>query len=158
MAMLQQVQLQSVLNQALAAAQSLQAWHGHHAVHGDLDPQAFAFAADGSASLRRPRPDGSLALQQLRYASPERAARLGPLGPRSDLYSLGLVFYEWLLGHPAFATDDALLLAYQHICVTPLAPSRLNRGVPQPVCAVVMRLLAKSPLARYATAQGLVDD
>ena len=158
MAMLQQAQLQSVLTRALAAAQALQDWHSSQPLHGDLDPEAFVFATDGRTSLRPPRPDRPLSLQQLRYASPERAGQLAPLGPRSDLYSLGLVLYEWLLGQAAFDSQDPLLLAYQHIAVAPDAPHRCNAGVPQPVSELVMRLLAKSPLARYASARGLADD
>ena len=155
----QQAQLESALVRALALAQSLAVLHAAPKMHGGLCPEALTFSPDGSVQLRAPPPLGqALSLERLRYASPEQAGRKPPVDARSDLYSLGLILYEWLVGQAAFDVKDPLELAYRQICVTPQAPHAVNPGVPLQVSELVMRLLAKSPGARYASAQELTND
>lgn len=153
-----QSQLETLLKRALAAAQLLQTLHACQCTHGGLNPQALHFLGDGSLRLRPPARTPNLSLEQLRYAAPEQASRLSLADARSDLYSLGLILYEWLLQRPAFTTQDPLQLAYQQIAMLPTPPHQLDPRLPQPVSALVMRLLAKPPDARYASAQGLADD
>jgi len=153
-----QLQLDATLKRAIAATEALCTWHARQHTHGGLHPQAFVEGADGQLQLLPPPDEPTLSLHRLRYASPEQAGRLAPTGVRSDLYSLGLLLYEWFAGQPAFASEDALELAYRHICVLPSDPQTHAPALPRPLSDLVMRLLAKSPLARYASAQGLLDD
>ncbi|RFO96471.1 hypothetical protein DIC66_12565 [Rhodoferax lacus] len=151
--------LQAVLARALRIAQALEPLHASQRIHGGLHPETLEFLADGSLRPSSLQPgDDALSLARLRYASPEQAGRLPVVDSRSDLYSLGLILYERLLGQPAFDSSDPLDLAYRHMAVAPVPPHAVNPEVPLQVSELVMRLLAKSPDARYATARGLADD
>ena len=155
----QPLQVQTALAHALKIVQALEPLHASARIHGNLHPNTLAFLADGSLHPGSPATgEDSLSLARLRYASPEQAGRLPVVDSRSDLYSLGLILYEWLLGQPVFGSQDPLELAYQHLAVAPTAPHRVNPAVPQQLSDLVMRLLAKSPDARYASARGLADD
>lgn len=154
-----QAALETALARALAVAQCLAALHASGRLHGGVCPQALHTQPDGTLCLNPPPPAGqALTLEQLRYASPEQASSQTAWDGRSDLYSLGLLLYEWLLGQPAFASGDALELAYQQIQVLPTPPQQHEPALPRPVCEIVMRLLAKAPAARYASAHALADD
>jgi predicted ATPase/signal transduction histidine kinase/DNA-binding response OmpR family regulator/HPt (histidine-containing phosphotransfer) domain-containing protein len=151
--------LPNALAQALKIAQALESLHAASRIHGSLHPDTLDFLPDGSLRPGTVLPgEDSLSLVRLRYASPEQAGRLPVVDARSDLYSLGLILYEALLGQSAFDSLDPLDLAYQHMAVAPAAPHSVNPAVPQQVSELVMRLLAKSPDARYASARGLADD
>jgi len=91
------------------------------------------------------------------YFSPEQAEGAAVDG-RSDIYSLGVVMYEMLVGRPPFVGDTPLAVSSQHVhgVVTPL--SSVNPTVPKDIEAIVMRALAKSPTGRYSTADELRAD
>jgi serine/threonine-protein kinase len=91
------------------------------------------------------------------YFSPEQAEGAAVDG-RSDIYSLGVVMYEMLVGRPPFIGDTPLAVSSQHVhgVVTPL--TNVNPNVPKDLEAIVMRALAKSPAGRYATADELRAD
>jgi serine/threonine-protein kinase len=89
-------------------------------------------------------------LGTFRYASPEQN-RGQPVGPTSDLYSLGLVLYEMLTGQVVIRADDLVdALAAQAAPLVP--PSRLVAAVPKLLDLVVSKLLAAEPAQRYASA------
>ena len=91
------------------------------------------------------------------YISPEQA--MGePVGPASDLYSLGIVLYEMLTGEMPFDADTPLGIAMKHVNGHLVPPQVLNPEVPDGINAVTMRLLQKDPSARYATDDELIDD
>jgi serine/threonine protein kinase len=91
------------------------------------------------------------------YMAPEQVLE-GRVDARSDLFSLGAVLYEALTGTKAFGqgsfSEILMRLAYDH----PAPPSSLVFDVPQAVDAIVARAMTKSPDARYATADALVED
>jgi hypothetical protein len=91
------------------------------------------------------------------YMSPEQA--MGePVGPQSDLYSLGVVLYEMLTGELPYNAESPVALALKHVHEAPRSPREVNPGVPEPLNAVTVRLLAKKPEDRYASASELADD
>lgn len=95
----------------------------------------------------------------LPYMSPEQTGRMNcAVDFRSDLYSLGVIFYEMLTGRPPFQSDDALELVHAHLSQSPEAPRHLNSKVPAMLSDLVLKLLAKAPDDRYQTASGLFYD
>ena len=89
------------------------------------------------------------------YMSPEQLEHVAAIDGRTDLYSLGCVLYEMLVGIPPF-TGPLHSLAYQHISVEPRSVSENRPEVPAIVAEAIRKLLAKSPADRYATAADFV--
>ncbi len=85
------------------------------------------------------------------YMSPEQVMNY-PIDRRSDVYALGLLIYELLLGRLPFYGRNAQEVAYMHVKDQPPAPRSLIGAFPAPIEEVLMRALAKSPKERFATA------
>ena len=94
----------------------------------------------------------------LSYMSPEQTGRMNrSIDARSDLYSLGVIFYQMLTGALPFAAADPLEWVHCHIARQPTPP--LDRAaVPEPLSALIMKLLAKNAEERYQAAAGLEAD
>jgi serine/threonine-protein kinase len=85
------------------------------------------------------------------YFSPEQAEGANVDG-RSDVYSLGVVLYEMLVGRPPFIGDSPVEVSSQHVHSTVPKPSEFNDNVPRDLESIVMQALAKSQGQRYQTA------
>jgi beta-lactam-binding protein with PASTA domain len=91
------------------------------------------------------------------YISPEQA--MGePVGPASDLYSLGVVLYEMLTGELPYDADTPLGIAMKHVNGHLRPPKAIDPSIPAGINAVTCRLLAKDPEDRYASDAELIDD
>ncbi|MCX7804030.1 MAG: protein kinase [Planctomycetota bacterium] len=90
------------------------------------------------------------------YMSPEQGEGKEVDG-RSDLYSLGCVFYECLAGRPPFHADGMAALIYKHIYEEPKPLKELRPDVPDAVARIVHRMLAKKPEDRYPDANALLQ-
>jgi serine/threonine-protein kinase len=86
------------------------------------------------------------------YMSPEQARGESGIGPASDLYSLGAVAYFLLTARPPFTGNNILEVLNAHTSAAVLPPSALRPGVPSDLEAVILRLLAKDPTARFLDA------
>jgi tRNA A-37 threonylcarbamoyl transferase component Bud32 len=86
------------------------------------------------------------------YMAPEQFA--GQVGERSDIYALGCILFEMLVGRPPFQ-GDPLQLGIAHTSSTPPAPSSLTPGVPPEIDALIARCLAKPPGERFASMTAL---
>jgi PAS domain S-box-containing protein len=95
----------------------------------------------------------------LAYMAPEQTGRMNrSVDSRSDLYSLGVAFYEMLTGRLPFTAADPMEWVHCHIARSPESPHAIAEDIPQVLSAIVMRLLAKAAEDRYQTAAGLGAD
>ncbi|WP_379162682.1 AAA family ATPase [Paenibacillus sp. sgz5001063] len=149
--------------------------HQLQILHLDLRPERIGIRSNGETSeayltdygyaLHRSdngyvRPDGyGVSDTGLPYCSPENTGRmLRSVDERSDLYSLGVIFYELLAGHLPFPADNPLEWVYMHLAQAPSPLSQEESTLPEGLEAVVMRLLDKNPDNRYQNAGYLLAD
>ena len=91
----------------------------------------------------------------LAYMAPEQTGRMNrSIDSRSDLYSLGVTFYEMLTGVLPFKASDPMEWVHCHIARQPVPPDEYAQEIPAPLSAIVMKLLAKTAEERYQTAAG----
>jgi len=146
--------------------QALEHAHGRGIIHRDLKPGNIWLTEEGTAKLgdfglamavdRSRVTVAGMMLGTVAYMPPEQA--LGrEADARSDLYSLGCVFYEMVAGRPPFLGDDTVAIISQHINTAPVAPSWHNPEVPRALESLIMRLLAKDPDERPESAATVVE-
>jgi tetratricopeptide (TPR) repeat protein len=152
------------LTVAIDVLRALETIHRMGLVHGAVKPSNVILDADlgGRAWLIDPsatEPGALDPLETSRYAPPEQAGlRDDPIGPSSDLYSLGLVLFECLTGSPLHPSDQSGEIGRAHL-VAPTASIRARGvAVPRVLDEIVGRLLRQDPRDRYASAAGALDD
>jgi hypothetical protein len=146
-------------------AEALDFAHSKGVVHRDLKPSNIMLLTDGTAKVmdfgiaRARRFEGLTTtgafLGTPDYVAPETIEGRGT-EPRSDLYALGVVFYELLTGERPFSGDTPFAILRKHCTEEPAPPTQIDRRVPQPLEAITLRLLRKSPEGRPASAEELV--
>src|SRR5262249_15398089 len=95
----------------------------------------------------------------LAYMAPEQTGRMNrSIDSRSDLYALGVTFYQMLTGALPFTAADPMEWVHCHLARRPMTPTERLKEIPAPVSATVMKLLAKRAEDRYQTAAGLERD
>ena len=95
----------------------------------------------------------------LSYISPEQTGRMKcSIDYRSDLYSLGVSFYEMLTGILPFQASDEIGLIHSHLAIIPEAPNKLNALIPRILSDIIMKLMEKNTENRYQSAPGLKHD
>lgn len=166
------------LRQALAATlQALAFLHSKGVIHGDVKPTNLFLDKRGHVKLgdfglaRRATSDqGSLLKGTTRYMAPELIAQqFGPIGPHSDLYSLGFSAYELMCGDQfeslfpgmeAFGRDKQVAWMMWHAAPDRRLPEveRVLEGVPPDLAHVIQRLTSKDPAQRYRTAEQALAD
>jgi tRNA A-37 threonylcarbamoyl transferase component Bud32/tetratricopeptide (TPR) repeat protein len=142
--------------------------HEHGVIHRDIKPGNIlltgkhALVADfGICRAMESAGDETLTSSGIlvgtpSYMSPEQADAEGHVDGRTDVYALGCVLYEMLIGEPPFSGSSAHVVVARHLQES--VPSLLvaRPGIPAEVEVVVLRALAKSPADRYATASEMV--
>ena len=88
------------------------------------------------------------------YIAPETILR-NPATEQTDIYSLGVTFFEILTGAPPFAGDTPNVLLKKHLAEVPTAPSYINDNVTKELDRIVLRMLDKKPENRFQTMQEL---
>jgi PAS domain S-box-containing protein len=95
----------------------------------------------------------------LAYMAPEQTGRMNrSVDSRSDLYSLGVSFYEMLTGRLPFSAADAMEWVHCHVARQTAPPDEHKQDIPKLLSSIVMKLLAKTAEDRYQTAAGLEAD
>jgi PAS domain S-box-containing protein len=157
---------------AVALAGALRQVHERGLIHKDIKPaNILVNAASGRVWLtgfgiasRLPREHQAPAPPEviagtLAYMAPEQTGRMNrSVDSRSDLYALGVTFYEMLTGALPFTAADPMEWVHCHIARQPVPPNERVAGVPGPLSAIVMKLLAKTAEERYQTAAGVEAD
>ncbi len=93
------------------------------------------------------------------YMAPEQArGQLGLVGPRSDLYSLGVVFYELLTNHNPFRGENTVEIYHNILTLDPSPPSSYNKEISKKIDIICLKCLKKDSFQRYKTARDLADD
>jgi predicted ATPase/signal transduction histidine kinase len=129
-----------------------------HAVSGRVWLTGFGIASELPRERQAPDPPQAIA-GTLAYMAPEQTGRMNrSIDSRSDLYSLGVTFYEMLTGELPFVAGDPMEWVHCHIARLPAPPAERVPGIPAPVSAIVMKLLAKNPEERYQSARGVAAD
>ena len=88
------------------------------------------------------------------YVSPEQTQGK-PLGPTTDLYSLGIVMYEAATGRVPFDGDNAVTVAMKQVTEQPVPPSQINPNVDPQLEAIILKCMQKDPKDRFQTADEL---
>jgi class 3 adenylate cyclase len=158
------------VQEALRISQQIQQGlaHAHERgiVHRDLKPGNIWLTEDGTAKIgdfglavaldrSRLTMEGMM-VGTVAYMAPEQALGRQP-DARSDLYSLGCVAYEMVTGRAPFLGDDPVAIISQHINTAPVAPSWHNPEVPRALESLILRLLAKDPNERPASAAAIPE-
>jgi PAS domain S-box-containing protein len=157
---------------AVGTAAALSGLHAKELLHKDVKPanvlintetgharlMGFGIASRLPRERQAPEPPEFIA-GTLAYMAPEQTGRMNrSIDSRSDLYALGVTLYEMVTGTLPFKTSDPMELVHSHIARQPVPPGERLNGIPGPVSAIVMKLLAKTAEERYQTAAGAAGD
>ena len=155
-----------VAGAAAQVAGGLDHAHRRGVVHRDVKPDNILFDDDGNAvitdfGIATARFHGRLtasgrAMGTPHYMSPEQA--MGKLvDGRSDIYALGVVMYEALVGFPPFDGADAFSVGYKHVHEQPVNLAEVDSAVPAALAQIVMRCLSKNADERFERGNALAD-
>ena len=166
------IELGLFLRLAVSLAAALGGVHRRGIIHKDIKPAnvivnsatgqiwltGFGVASRLLRERQSPEPPQFVA-GTLAYMAPEQTGRMNrSIDARSDLYALGVTFYEMLTGSLPFIAADPMEWVHCHIARQAEPPSERVKHVPPPVSEIIMKLLAKTAEERYQTATGLERD
>lgn len=162
----------SFLHIAIQLCQTVSEIHQLRIIHKDIHPgnilihpqtkeiklTGFSFATVLSKENQSPVSpyvlEGTIA-----YLSPEQTGRMNrPLDYRTDVYSLGVTFYEILTGQKPFEAGDPIEWVHAHLTKKPVPVKDVNPDMPGTLSDIVMKMLEKTPESRYQTVYGLQKD
>ena len=164
--------LAKFLRLAIQVTEILASIHAAQLIHKDINPNniilnpatgivkiidfgiATRFARTNPSFSNPTALEGTLA-----YISPEQTGRMNRmLDYRTDFYSLGVTFYELLVGQLPFVKEDVLELVHCHLAKQPVPPCEVNAAIPLIVSDIIVKLMAKNAEERYQSAAGIKAD
>ncbi len=160
------------LSLAIQMTHSLIQTHQQNIIHKDVNPTSFIWNYRTnqvkiidfgiSAELIRESPqsiDLNVLEGTINYISPEQTGRINrPIDYRTDLYSLGVTFYELFTGQLPFTGEDESEIVYGHIAKAPIPPKDINPDIPATLSEIVMKMISKTAEDRYQSALGVKKD
>lgn len=161
----QRMDVQRAIRIMEQVASALDAAHAADVVHRDIKPSNILLDDDDKAILT----DFGLVLRTSvettmgtafgtpRYIAPEQAISSNKAVPQSDIYSLGIIVYEILVGDTPFTGESPMEIALSHISDPPPPPRSLNKTIPEAVEREVLKSLEKEPEKRHRTAKEFVN-
>lgn len=159
--------LEEIVDIGIQISQALHYAHQHGIIHRDIKPPNIIYSPQGLIQVtdfgiaRIEDPDGQQMTQvgevlgTPRYMSPEQAMGQ-PLDGRSDLYSLGVILYQLTTGRHPFQGDTMIAIFRAITQDTPEPPDTLDVKIPAPLSNLIMILLDKDPLKRFANGEDLI--
>src|SRR3954469_9161460 len=164
-----QLPIDDAIRIASEVASALEYAHRHRVVHRDIKPEnillhdgaalvadfGIALAVQDAGSERMTQTGLSLGTPQ--YMAPEQAMGDRSVGHRADIYALGAVTYEMLVGEPPFTGPTAQAIVAKLVTDEPVPPSRQRRSISPALEDAVLRALEKLPADRWPSAQAFVD-
>ena len=136
--------------------------HSHGVIHRDIKPANMMLTTDGVIKLMdfgiakitadRNITQAGQTVGSLYYMSPEQIQGAKDLGPRSDLYSLGVSLYEIVTGARPFSGDSDFSIMAAHLQQTPVSPIQYDPNLTPALNEVILMSIAKDPERRFQTA------
>ena len=159
------------LNIAIGITQAVLYLHTKNIIHKNLNPGnilvqgngevkvwGFEYAMERGRDLNYSNVTEALELG-LHYLSPEQTGRMNrPTDHRTDLYSIGAICYEMLVGRPVFQLHDPIELMHAHLALLPESPRNLRPELPEVLSEIILKLLKKNTEDRYQSCSGLLYD
>jgi serine/threonine-protein kinase len=153
---------------ALAVADGLAFAHDHGLVHRDVKPQNVLLSREGdvkvtdfgiarSLDVEHGVTQTGTVLGTGEYLAPEQASGQ-PVSPATDVYSLGVVLWELLVGDVPFSGENFVAVALRHVNEPPPSLRQLRPDVPPRLAAAVERALAKDPADRFPSMAALASE
>ena len=155
----------NIISQILAGVQHA---HEHGIIHRDIKSHNILLSKDGRAKVTDfgiavgmsdvtlTYNTSSRIMGSVHYISPEQVQGQ-PVTEKSDIYSVGVVFYEMLTGRLPFLGETPISIAMQHVQGELIPPHQINPKVPMGISYVVMRAMRKNPETRYDSAREMAD-
>ena len=157
---------------ALSLVSTLECLHRNRVVHRNIQPRSILFdASSGNVQLinfefasrvgseQAPLSSPEEIEGSLPYLAPEQTGRMNrAVDYRADFYALGITFYELLTGLRPFVAGDALEMVHCHLARSPRPLTSIIASMPEPLSAIVSKLLSKLAEDRYQSAAGLRHD
>jgi PAS domain S-box-containing protein len=166
------LELSLFLRLAVSLSAAIDHLHERRIIHKDIKPANVLVDPEtgrcwlkgfGIASRlpreRQPAEPPEFLAGTLAYMAPEQTGHMNrSVDCRSDLYALGVTLYEMLTGSLPFNASNPMEWVHCHIARKPVAPREQFEAIPEPVSAIIMKLLAKTAEERYQTAAGVESD
>ena len=138
--------------------------HSRGIIHADLKPSNILFDANDHAKVvdfgiaRTPQEEADTPqlFATAMYVAPERVEGKAAT-PATDVYGLGLLFYEMLVGRPPFVSANAAVLLRDHVVRMPVPPSHLRPSLARELDTIALKALAKEPRLRYQKASEMAQ-
>jgi len=144
--------------------------HEHDIIHRDLKPENillhgdravvadFGIARAVSRSAKQPLTSSGVILGTAQYMSPEQALGEGRIDVRTDIYSLGCVFYEMLAGETPFTGPTLQAIVTRHALAAVPSIRMVRPDIPEDIDSVIQKALGKVPAARYPSAVSFLEN